>query len=406
MNTETYERVAKNVGCTVQEMMHRHKAVMDAQAASLAASGVPESEMETKTLRMAAAEMRAERARLSRSGAKMLEGMFLTSPRYKDWGKVFYQKYANMLNPLSEEGRRNLVAQGLVGLYVHDDVDGGYTHIHNPSLLAKTAFAEGVAETNTQSLPKQATALDDGSFFVCIENKSSPTYPSGSQNYAYGKARATEDLERTCLFLGREQGTTSEPTLMQFTFRGDLAKDPVPTFMPGRIAASVSRNGDKAYAKNGVTVFNSDENVANIFPAPPLTSDGQGLIPTHLPLLDGLDSIHDYVGSLSDKEKWDAVVGVVLEVAHMDPRENGGYILTCADLDLTASTPPLDLYVGQHEESRVSFGVGSVIVAVGSPYIGREGDARLAINGWWAVEEMGSSLADEEVVAETTEEWE
>lgn len=407
MDNMMYERVAKNVGCTVQELMARHESVKNSQAVALAKSGVPESEMDTKTLRMAAAEMRAERIRLTRSGATMMEGMFLSVPRYKDWGKVFYAKYQKMLAPLPAEARRNLVAQGLVGLYLHDDVNGGYTHVHNPSLLAKTAFAEGVAETATSSLPAQATEIGDGSgFFVCIENKSSPTYPSGSPNYAYGKARATQDLERTCLFLGRKSGTSDAPSLFSFTFRGDLAKTQHPTFTPGRVAASVSRNGDRLYAKNNVTAFSEDSNVANIFPMAPLMPDGTGLIPTHMKMLDGLDGINDYVASLSDKEKWDALVGVVLEVAHIDPRENGGYILTCADMDLTSATPPLDLYVSQEEDSRVTFGVGSVVVAVGSPYTGREGDGRLAVSGWWAVEEVGVAQLDDEVEEEVAgEDW-
>ena len=132
----------------------------------------------------------------------------------------------------------------------------------------------------------------------------------------------------------------------------------------------------------------------------PLMPDGRS--PSDV--LDGLDGINDYV-AFSDKRSG-SLVGVVLEVAHIDPRENGGYILTCADMDLTSATPPLDLYVSQEEDSRVTFGVGSVIVAVGSPYTGREGDGRLAVSGWWAVEEVGVAQLDDEVEEEVAgEDW-
>lgn len=297
ISSDMYERVAKNVGCSVNELLARHTRTKDAHKASLLAAGVTEAEVENKTLRMVAAEMRAEKARLSRSGCTMLEGMFLSSPRYKDWGKVFYNKYQNMLKTLDEEGRKNLVAQGLITLYLHDDTQGGYRIIHNPTLTNKTAFAVELGEMSGDKLPKQATDIGDGTgYFVCIENKSSPTYPSGSPNYAYGKARATQDLERTCLFLGREQGSEEPVKIIPMKFRGDLAKVNYPTFSPLRIPANLSKNGT-AYAKAGVSQYTLDSKLAEIFPKPPLTADGTGLIADlpNLPILDGLDFIEDHV---------------------------------------------------------------------------------------------------------------
>jgi len=406
ISSEMYERVAKNVGCTLNELLARHKKAKDTHAVSLVAAGVSEAEVENKTLRMAAAEMRAEKARLSRSGCTMLEGMFLSSPRYKDWGKVFYTKYQNMLKTLDEEGRKNLVAQGLITLYLHDDSQGGYRIVHNPTLTNKTPFAVELGEMSGDKLPKQATDIGDGTgYFVCIENKTSPTYPSGSPNYAYGKARATSDLERTCLFLGREQGSEDAPKLIPMKFRGDLAKVNYPTFSPLQIPANLSKNG-VAYTKAGVSQYTLDSNLASIFPKAPLMSDGSGLIPDHITMLDGLDFIEDHVNTLSDKEKWDALVCIVMEVAHIDPRESGGYILTLSDLDLTSLSAPLDLYVSQEEDSKVSFGVGSVVAVVGSPYVNRDGDGKLATTGWFCVEEVGV-LTDTDSSSQTEiDDWE
>lgn len=406
ISTDMYERVAKNVGCSLNELLARHTKAKDAHAASLVAAGVAEAEVENKTLRMAAAEMRAEKARLSRSGCTMIEGMFISSPRYKDWGKVFYDKYQKLLQPLGEEGRNNLVAQGLVTLYLHDDVSGEYRIIHNPSLTNKTVFEVGFAEMQGPTLPKQAKEIGDGSgYFVCIENKTSPTYPSGTTNYSYGKARANQDLERTCLFLGTEQGGSIRVIPMKF--RGDLAKINYPTFSPLRIPVNLSKNG-VGYAKNGVSTYTLDATLAEMFSKAPLNADGTGLLADlpNLPILDGLDFIEEHVNTLSDKEKWDALACVVMEVAHIDPREGGGYIMTLSDLDLTSMSPPIDLYTTATEDSKVTFGVGSVLAVVGSPYIGREGDGRLAVTGWYCVEEVGTHSPEDSGEEDSSDDWE
>jgi len=401
---DMYERVAKNIGCSVSELASRHSRTMEINEPALKASGLSADDIATKTLRMCAAELRTEKAKLARSGCDMLEGMFISSPRYKDWGKVFYDKYRTLIGNLDGEARKALVAQGLVTLYLNDDIDGGYKVIHNPSLSNKTPFEEGVAEMNTQVLPKQAVALEDSSgYFVCIENKTSPTYPSGSQNYAYGKARANTDLERTCLFLGRKVGDSSAPTVMQMKFRGDLAKVNHPTFMPLRIPASVSKNG-VAYAKAGVSLYTLDSSLQSMFSKAPLNATGQGLIADNMSVLKGLDDIETFVGAIPESEKWDTICSVVMEVAHIDPRERGGAIITLSDLDLMSGSAPLDLYVSVEEDSKIDFGVGSIIAVVGQPYVGREGDGRLAITGWWCIESVGAlELTTSE---DTEEDWE
>ena len=123
-------------------------------------------------------------------------------------------------------------------------------------------------------------------------------------------------------------------------------------------------------------------------------------------VLKGLEDIESFVGTLSDKEKWDALCAVVLEVAHIDPREKGGAIITLADLDLVSSAPPIDLYVNAEEDSKLDFGVGSLLVVVGQPYVGREGDGRLATTGWWCVENLGMNLPVATNDEEENDDWE
>ena len=71
--TQMYERVAKNVGCSVGELESRHERVLKTNTPALEASGLGAEEIGTKCLRMAAAELRSEKAKLARSGCSMLE---------------------------------------------------------------------------------------------------------------------------------------------------------------------------------------------------------------------------------------------------------------------------------------------------------------------------------------------
>ena len=82
--------------------------------------------------------------------------------------------------------------------------------------------------------------------------------------------------------------------------------------------------------------------------------------------------------------------------------------MTLGDMDLTSMSPPLDLYVASQEEIKVDFGVGSVVVVVGQPYISRDGDSRLAITGWHCVDGMGVAAyeaAEAEETAPEGEDW-
>jgi hypothetical protein len=116
--------------------------------------------------------------------------------------------------------------------------------------------------------------------------------------------------------------------------------------------------------------------------------------------LTGLADLEGWLGSLSDKEKWDALCAMPLEVAHIDPREKGGYIITLADLDITSPIPPIDLWVSKEEESKVDFAVGSIVIACGGGWIGKDdGMPRMSVSGWWvmdSVEGLGAEDGAEE----------
>lgn len=390
------ERVAKNVGCSVEALQAKHESVLTANRANLEASGLSAADLEMKTLRMAAAEMRAVTARLSRSGATMLKGMFVSVPRTKDIAKRQYANMARTLSSLPEEARMNMVAQGAIVLWEPDMVDGGYTYHHNPSLESKQPFQEDTAERRVQNLPKTAASLPDGTHFALIADKSSPTWPSGGENFRYGRYRAQSEPMRDCLWLGTEDGGSVRVVKVRFT--GDDAKTQHPTFVLGTLPAKMGRNGDTAYAKKGVSVFTPDPSVLSLFEEPPVKSDGTGLLASHtnIAMLEGLGGIEEWLGGLSDSEKWDAQCAVPLEVAHIDPREGGGYIITLADLDIASPIAPIDLWVSREEESKVDFAVGSVVLALGGAWMGKDdGMPRMMVNGWWCMDSIATVDAPE-----------
>ena len=125
------------------------------------------------------------------------------------------------------------------------------------------------------------------------------------------------------------------------------------------------------YGKDNVTVFNADESLSSIFPGPPVEWLGS-LMRGDKKLvhqLDTLDAIPTYVDTLGDKEKWDALVGTMLEVIHIDPRERGGFVVTLSDSDIMCMAPPTDIFIPASQEDTLDFGVGSMVLAIGSPWM-------------------------------------
>lgn len=116
--------------------------------------------------------------------------------RYKDWGKILYNKMSNQLKSLDEDAREALVAQGRVVLF-EDNHDGTYTRTANPSLVAKEMFEEGADTSEVSELPRNTMALDENTHFYIVWDKNNPEFPSGDRNFKYGNARPLEERERT-----------------------------------------------------------------------------------------------------------------------------------------------------------------------------------------------------------------
>lgn len=401
------DRVAKNVGCEKAQLVAKYDTVLATNEANFKAMGLEQNDIEMKALRMAAAELRVVAQRLSRSGCENIEGMFISVPRTKDISARQYQNMKNTLRGLDEEARTAMVAQGVCALFLNDDVNGGYRYIHNSSLENKRAFEIVSDEKHMTDLPKAAMDLEDGTgHFVLIADKSAPSWPSGGANFRYGRYKAQSEPMRDCLFLGR---TASNKNLrvLKIRFSGEDAEVQHPTFVLGRIPAKVGKNDINAYAKKGVSSFTADPSLVEIFPAPPMDSSGGGLLAdlTDIAMLTGMGEIETWLGSLSDKEKWDAQCAVPLEVAHIDPREGGGFIITLADLDITSPIPPLDLWVSREEDAKVDFAVGSIVLAVGGAWIDKNTELpRLGVNGWWVMESVEATSVEEVVLEEGAEE--
>ena len=217
-------------------------------------------------------------------------------------------------------------------------------------------------------------------------DKNSPKFPSGDKNFKYGQPRPQSEKDRQTLFLGRASGTT-DVRLYNFRFNGALADNEPPTFVTGRIAMRPARNGDTAYGKAGVSVFSQDDSLQSVFSESPDTLvDGLDRVKV---LGEGLQQVRSFVESLSDKERWDALCTVMTEVVHIDPRDNGGFIITVGDLDIMSIAGTTDIYVPASQESLVDFSVGSTVMLVGQPYISRDDEARLITTGWWCAESLG-----------------
>jgi hypothetical protein len=154
-----------------------------------------------------------------------------------------------------------------------------------------------------------------------------------------------------------------------------------------------ARQGEVAYGKAGISIFNRDDSVQSIFSdAPDALVAGLDQFAT---LEGGLQDIEAYVGTLDDKQRWDALSAVICEAVHIDPRDNGGFIITVGDLDIMSTAGTVDIYVPHTQSSLVDFSVGSTLMVVGSPYISRDGEGKLAVTGWWCAESLSASTPSE-----------
>jgi hypothetical protein len=193
------------------------------------------------------------------------------------------------------------------------------------------------------------------------------------------------------MFFGQEAGT-GKLKLYNFRFTGALAEQDIPTFTTGRIAMRPSKT-DTCYGKAGVSVFSTDASLQSLFSDAPDTLIGS--LSQITVLGEGLQQIASHVETLSDKERWDALVAVMVEVVHIDPRDNGGYIITVGDLDIMSTAGTVDIYVPATQEALVDFSVGSTLMVVGQPYISRDDEAKMVTTGWWCAESLAGAVVQE-----------
>lgn len=379
------ERISKNVNCTLEALSARMDSVLDENRAAWMDAGKTDEECQINALRIAGRQVKSEGERLKRSGATLFEGMFISAPRYKDWAEFAYKKAAKTIGMGEESVLDAMVEDGHATIF-EDNNDGTFVKKYNPSLAAGSSFDSGMSSVEISALPKDTFSAGNGIHFHLIWDKASPTFPSGDKNFKYGNPRPLSEKDRNCMFMGRKQGE-KDLQLFSMRFNGPLAEVDHPTFVAGTIAMRPARNGNIAYAKAGVSTFTVDDELQSIFSASPDTMNYDGI----KRLEGGLQDIESFVGGLTDKEKWDALVSVVVEVVHIDPRDNGGYVMTVGDLDIMSIAGTSDIYVPASQESLVDFSVGSTLMVVGQPYMSRDDEARLVTTGWWCAESLGSS---------------
>ena len=378
MTNDMMKKVAANVGVSEDALKARADAVLAEQGAAWRNAGKNDNECEVFALRVAARQMASEAARLKRSGAETVEGMFISVPRYKDWGQLLYRKMENTLKAADDDARQALVTQGRVVLLT-DNYDGTYTRAINPSLRNKQPFEADYEEDEVRELPKNCKQLDDSTHFYVVWDSKSPTFPSGDSNFKYGAARPTKELERTMQFLTSDGAITIKAS-------GPVAEDAPPTFVPGTYAVRMGRNG-VGYAKQGVSVFTADDAIAGNFSAPPFDVETGGLMGQMLgdDMLPNLDALGPFYDANNGTDGWyDRLIGVLTEVISIEPRNNGGYNLVVADLDITSMAPVVDTFVPASQEAMIDFAVGTKVLVIGQPWKTREDEYRLSINGWWA----------------------
>jgi|TARA_R100000482_G_C5132541_1_gene153229 hypothetical protein len=394
-NQQDLEKVASQVGVSIDALESRMKQVSDAQSEAWKASGYDDDKIASLTLRISARQLHSEKTKIANSGATVLEGMVLRSPRYKDWGKLRYDKMTNQLKTCDDSIRSNLIEQGAI-VYFENNHDGTWTRHINESLRNKEAFEMGAIEDSVSAPHAKAVEIDENTMYYIVADKSSPTWPSGDSNWRYGAPSPVSDKKRTVYFLGRKQGSNDDISEIQLVFSGDMAETSLPTFVPGSIAVKMNAKGTVGYAKAGVTALNADPAIASIFPNAPVMFDGDvpagmmvdalgGLEPQGR-FLKGFDSMASYLTSIPEDEKWTAYCGLVAEVVHIDPRDNGGYTVTLGDLDILSSAPTQDIWVGADQEHLINFGVGSQVAVFGTVWQTKEGEHRFSCQGWYVVE--------------------
>ena len=126
IDEKVIERTAKTLNTDVATLKAMTDKVLAEQGSAWASAGKSEADAYALALKVAGSKIRNANARLARSGASKMEGMFVSVPRPKEWGKILYNKMKNQLMNASEEVRMTFVDNGTVVLYT-DNADGTFT---------------------------------------------------------------------------------------------------------------------------------------------------------------------------------------------------------------------------------------------------------------------------------------
>jgi len=380
IDEKVIERTAKTLNTDVATLKARTDEVLASQGAAWKNAGKSDDDCYALAIKVAGSKIRNSNARLARSGASKMEGMFVSVPRPKEWGKILYNKMKNQLMNATEEVRMTFVDNGAVVLYT-DNADGTYTRYAHEDYF-------GQDTSSVSELPNNSMQLDGITHFYCVWDKTNKTFPSGDANFKYGNARPQDERERTSLFFGRVEGTNNDWSAFSVTAQGGAADIQYPTFTPLTMALRLGKDGKRAYVKADMAEVTLDASKADLFP-----TDPKGLMAEHLGeenMLSSLEDLRTYYDTFNGKDGWwDRILGVVTEVIHIDPRDNGGYTLVCADLDINSTAPVLEVYVGASDAHRVDFAVGTKTLLVGQTWRTRDTDEqRMSVNGWWPFDEV------------------
>tara|TARA_R100001082_G_scaffold111148_1_gene93674 strand:+ start:1046 stop:2209 length:1164 start_codon:yes stop_codon:yes gene_type:complete len=367
MSDEMLNNIAKTLNVAPETVRARADEVLAEQGAAWRNAGRSEEDCFILALRVAGRNITSENARLRRARADTYEGMFISVPRPKEWGKILYNKMKNQLTTASAEVRQTFVDNGSVVLF-EDNHDGSYTRL--------SAEQYGQAESDVSSLPKHTMQLDSNTHFYVVWDKNNPTFPSGDANFKYGQPRPQDERERTCLFYGRMVGS-NDLQLIQVSGSGKAADNQFPTFTPLTIPLRTGKNG-RAYLNADVSKPTINLDLASMYEGSPLD-----MLPALIGeenILPSLSALGQYYDQYNGTDGWwDRMCATVVEVNHIDPRDKGGCILVCGDTDLMSMAGTIDIYC----DDIPPLGVGSQLLVVGQAWRTREDEDRMTVNGWW-----------------------
>ena len=388
-----YESVAKQVGTTTSAIERRVGMVLKDNSSAWVS--MTDGEKEKRAVRIAARQLLTEKRKIQSSGCQILRGCFVSSPPYKDWAKMAYKKMNDTLSGLDEGAIDSLINGGAIVTYT--PTESGYTRKANPSLMSKSDFAQGIGESNVDSLPKGAVSHAGlGIHYYIVADANMPKYPSGDDNYRYGAARLESEPERTCLFLGAlDSYDIDDVRLYEIKFSGDAAIEQQPTFVPGVIPVkpgkdNVKTGNGRAWTRKGVSIFSEDEEAASVLPSAPFAIvDGKPsgfMLDILTDVLPSFNELLPYYDAHRDDENWwDQSVGLMGEVSHIDTLDNGASTIVVGDLeDFTA--PSIEVKVPASQSHLINFAVGSSILITGGVWKTNDGEPRMSVSGWFVID--------------------